>query len=115
MDYFKAAFFVPLLKYVHILLLHQCLIVHNYLISLPVHSPPPIQDPLWWDKIKWVMKAVCLPVCLWSYFCCTNQLRDLFNYFTVKAIIAPDKVFFLTKKFWYFSYFSTKTYVVGAH
>ena len=46
MDYFKAAFFVPLLKYVHILLLHQCLIVHNYLISHPVHSPPPIQDPL---------------------------------------------------------------------
>ena len=29
--------------------------------------------------------------------------------------IAPDKALFLTKCCWYFSYFSTKTYIVGTH
>ena len=29
--------------------------------------------------------------------------------------IAPDEALFLTKCCWYFSYFSTKTYIVGTH
>ena len=29
--------------------------------------------------------------------------------------IAPDKVLFSIQKYWYLSYYSTKTYVVGIH
>ena len=34
---------------------------------------------------------------------------------TIAPLIAFDKVLFSTKKYLHFSYFSTKTYVVGAH
>ena len=30
-----------------------------------------------------------------------------------KEVIAPDEAHFPTKKYWYFSYFCTKMYVVG--
>ena len=33
----------------------------------------------------------------------------------VSKLIALDKALFSTKKYLYFSYFSTKTYVVGTH
>ena len=37
---------------------------------------------------------------------------------TVKIIVmnlTPDRELFSAKKYWYFSYFCTKTYVVGTH
>ena len=39
----------------------------------------------------------------------------IYMYNEKKKTIALDKVLFSTKKYLYFSYFSTKTYVVGTH
>ena len=46
-----------------------------------------------------------------SFAKCTEVLRTG----TSQFIIALDKALFSTKKYLYFSYFSTKTYVVGTH
>ena len=44
-----------------------------------------------------------------------KKSEHLILQFWMVDLIALDKVLFSTQKYWYFSYFSTKTYVVGTH
>ena len=52
-----------------------------------------------------------------AYFCfLLTESLDNVNYIDEHiCVMALDKNFFSIQKYWYFSYFSTKTYGVGTH